>query len=196
MGIKGWLEWFHEEWEDIHWKQHTNTNNFAKNSAAKKIILKQSKYKSMFVCLFVFSSSHVQMRWLDYKEAWGPKNLFFQTVMPEKILKSPWTARRSNQLILNEINPEYSLEGLMLNLKLQYSGHLMWRVNSLEKSLMLRKFEGRRRRRWQRMRWLLASPTQWMWVKQTQGDSEKPCMLQAMRFQSQTQPSDWTTTTT
>ena len=66
----------------------------------------------------------------------------------------PWTARRSNQSLLKEINREYSLEGLMLNLKLQYFGHLMWRANSLEKPLMLGKTEGRRRRRRQRMRWL------------------------------------------
>ena len=64
------------------------------------------------------------------------------------------TARRSNQSVLNEISPEYPLEGLMLKLKLQYFGHLMWRTNSLEKTLMLGKTEGRRRRGWQRMRWL------------------------------------------
>ena len=66
----------------------------------------------------------------------------------------PWTARRSNQLILKEINPEYSLEGLMLKLKLQSFGHLMRRADSLEKTLMLEKTEGRRRRERQRMRWL------------------------------------------
>ena len=71
-----------------------------------------------------------------------------------RLLKIPWTARRSNQSILKEINPEYSLEGLMLKLKLQYFGHLMWRANSLEKTLMLGKIEGKRRRGWQRMRWL------------------------------------------
>ena len=65
-----------------------------------------------------------------------------------------WTARRSNQSILKEINPEYSLEGLMLKLKLQYFGHLMWRADSLEKTLMLGGTRGRRRRRRQRMRWL------------------------------------------
>ena len=69
-------------------------------------------------------------------------------------MRVPWTARRSNQSILKEINPEYSLEGLMLNLKLQYFGHLMQRNDSLEKTLMLRKIEGRRRRGRQRMRWL------------------------------------------
>ena len=69
-------------------------------------------------------------------------------------MRVPWTARRSNQSILKEINPEYSLEGLMLKLKLQYSGHLMRRSNSLEKTPMLGKIKGRRRRGQQRMRWL------------------------------------------
>ena len=71
-----------------------------------------------------------------------------------RLLRVPWTARRSNQSILKEIDPEYSLEGLMLKLKLQYFGHLMWRANSLENTLMLGKNEGRRRRGRQRMRWL------------------------------------------
>ena len=69
-------------------------------------------------------------------------------------LRVPWTARRSNQSILKEISPEYSQEELMLKLKLQYFGHLTWKSNSLEKTLMLGKTEGRRRRGWQRMRWL------------------------------------------
>ena len=69
-------------------------------------------------------------------------------------MRVPWTARRSNQAILKEISLEYSLEGLMLKLKLQYSGHLMQRTDSLEKTQVLGKFEGRRRRGWQRMRWL------------------------------------------
>ena len=72
----------------------------------------------------------------------------------EKTLESPLTARRSNQLILWEINPEYSLEGLRLKLKLKYFGHLMRRTDSFEKTLMLRKIEGRRRRGQQKMRWL------------------------------------------
>ena len=71
-----------------------------------------------------------------------------------RLLRVHWTARRSNQSILKEINPEYSPEGLMLKLKLQYFGHLMRRADSLEKTLMLGKTEGRRRREWQRMRWL------------------------------------------
>ena len=70
-----------------------------------------------------------------------------------RLLRVPWTARRLNQSILKEINLEYSVEGLMLNMKLQYSGHKMWRANSLEKSLVLGKIEGRRKRGQQRMRW-------------------------------------------
>ena len=71
-----------------------------------------------------------------------------------RLLRAPWTARRSNQSILKEISPEYSLEGLMLKLKLQYSGHLMWRTDSFEKILILGKIESGKRRGWQRMRWL------------------------------------------
>ena len=71
-----------------------------------------------------------------------------------RLLEVPWTARRSNQSILKEISPEYSLEGLMLKLKLQNFDHLLWRTDSLEKILLLGKTEGRRRRGWQRMRWL------------------------------------------
>ena len=71
-----------------------------------------------------------------------------------RLLRVPWTARTSNQSILKEINPEYSLEGWMLKLKLQYFSHLMWRTDSLEKTLMLGKIEGRRRRGQQRMRWM------------------------------------------
>ena len=72
----------------------------------------------------------------------------------KRLLRVPWTARRSNQSILKEISPEYSLEGLMLRLKLQYFGHLIWRTDSLEKTLMLGNIESGRRRGWQKMRWL------------------------------------------
>ena len=78
-----------------------------------------------------------------------------------RLLRVPWTARRSNQSILKELSPEYSLEGLMLKLKLQYFGHLMWRADSFEKTLMLGKIEGDRRRGQQRMRWLHGI-TNWM----------------------------------
>ena len=78
-----------------------------------------------------------------------------------RLLRAPWTARRSNQSILKQINPEYSLEGLMFKLKLQYFGHLMRRVDSLEKTLMLGEIGGRRRRGRQKMRWLMSSLTRW-----------------------------------
>ena len=90
----------------------------------------------------------------NHKESWVLKNWCFWTVVLEKTLESPLFARRSNQSIIKEISPLYSLEGLMLKLKLQYSGHLIWRTDSLEKILMLGKIKGRRRRGWQRMRWL------------------------------------------
>ena len=80
-----------------------------------------------------------------------------------RLLRVPWTARKSNHSILKEIDPEYSLEGLMLKLKLQYFGHLMRRTDSLEKTLMLGKIEGKRRSGWQRVRWLnsITNSIQW-----------------------------------
>ena len=93
-------------------------------------------------------------------ESWTIKKAEYQRIDAfelwcwRKLLRVPWTARRSNQSILKEISPEYSLEGLMLKLKLQNFGHRMQRIDSLEKTLMLRKIEGRRRSGWQRMRWL------------------------------------------
>ena len=91
---------------------------------------------------------------LDYEESWAPKNWCFWTVVLEKTLESPLDCKGSNESILKEISPEYSLEGLMLKLKLQYFGHLMCRTDSFEKTLMLGKIKGWRRRGWQRMRWL------------------------------------------
>ena len=89
---------------------------------------------------------------LDHKEGWVQKNWRFWTMCWRRLLRVPWTARRSNQLILKEISPEHSLEGLML--QCQYFGHLIWSTDSLEKTLMLGKTEGRRRRRRRKMRWL------------------------------------------
>ena len=99
-------------------------------------------------------SSHVWMWKVDYEESWVLQNWCFWIVVLEKTFRVPWAARKSNQSILKEISPECSLEGLMLKLKLQYFGHLMQRVHSLEKTLILEKIEGRRRRGWKRMRWL------------------------------------------
>ena len=91
---------------------------------------------------------------LDYKENQHWRKDAFELWCRRRLLRVSWIARRFNHSILKEINPEYSLEGLMLKLKLQYFGHIMWRTDSLEKILILGKIEGRRRRRQQRMRWL------------------------------------------
>ena len=110
-----------------------------------------------------------------------------------RLLRVPWTARRSNQSILKEINPEYSLKGLMLKLKFQYFGHLMWRADSLEKTLMLGKIEGRRRRGRQRMNGWMASLTRWTWLwakSRRQWRAGKPGVLQFMGSQSWTWLSD------
>ena len=109
--------------------------------------------KVRLVKAMVFSSGHLWMWELDYKESWVQKKWCFWTVVLERLLRVPWTARKSNQSILKEISPGCSLEGLMLKLKLQYFDYLMRRADSFEKTLMLGKIEGRRKG-WQRMRWL------------------------------------------
>ena len=109
-------------------------------------------------------------------------------------LRVPWNARRSNQSILKEINSEYSLEGLMLKLKLQYFGHLMWRTNSLKKTLVLGKIDGKRSRGWQRMRWQDGTPTSWTWVWASSGSwwwKGKAGVLQSTGWQRIGQ--DWVT---
>ena len=100
-------------------------------------------------------------------ESWTIKRIdTFELWSWKRFLRVPWTARRSNQSILKEINPGCLLEGLILKLKLQYFGHLMRRTDSFEKTLMLGKIEARRRRGWQRMRWLdgITDSMDWVWV--------------------------------
>ena len=121
-------------------------------------IKKQSHYlanKGPSSLGYGFSSSHVWMWELDHTETWLPKNWCFWTVVLEKTLETPLDCKeikpvnpKGNQ------SPEYSLKAMMLKLKLQYFGHLMWRTDSLEKTLMLGKNEGRRGRGWQRIKWL------------------------------------------
>ena len=119
-------------------KSMTNIENISK-SRDITLLIKVHLNKAM-----VFPCSHVWMWELGLEEGWRID--VFQLWCWRRLLRVPWTARRSYQSILKEMNPEYSLKGLMLKLKLQYFGHLMWRADPLEKTLMLRKTEGKRRR--------------------------------------------------
>ena len=133
---------------------------------------------------------------LNHKKGWALKNWCFRTLVLERLLRVPWTAGRSNQSILKKINPGYSLERLML--KLQYFGHLMWRTDSFEKTLMLGKFEGRRRRGWQRMRWLEgitdSVDMSLSKLQETVKDRKAWCDAAHEVTKNQTWLSNWTTT--
>ena len=129
--------------------------------------------KGLYNQSYGFSSSHVWLWELDHKEGWMWKNWCFWVVVLEKTLESPWTARRSNQSILKEISSEYSLEGLLLKLKLQYFGHLMWWSDSWKRPWCWKRLKAKGEGEGSGRGWdgWIASWTQWTWSEQTPWDS-------------------------
>ena len=151
LGLQNHCRWWLQPWNQRHLllgrKAMTNVDSIFK-SRDVTLPTKVHLVKAMVFPVVMYGceswTQKAECRRIDAFELWCWRRL----------LRVPWTARRSNQSILKEISPEYSLEWLILKLKLQYFGHLMWRTDSLEKTLMLGKIEGRRRRGRQRMRWL------------------------------------------
>ena len=132
------------DWSDLWWQTYTR---FLK---VETLLCWKFQYNQSYD----FSNCHVWMWQLFHNEWWAMNNWWFWTVVLDKILESPLACKEIDQVILKEIKPEYSLEGPILKLNLQHFGQLMWKTDSLEKTLLLEKIEGRRRRGGQRMRWL------------------------------------------
>ena len=151
-GAPKWLQMVLARWNERHLllgrKVMTNLDSILKNRdialPTKVHLVKAMVFPVVMYGCESWTIKKAESRRIDAFELWCWRRL----------LRVPWTARRTNQSILKEISPEYSLEGLILRLKLQYFGHLMWRTDSFEKTLMLGKIEGGRRRGGQRMRWL------------------------------------------
>ena len=160
-------------------------------------IKKQRHYfgnKGPSIQSYGFSNSHVWMWELNHKENWVLKSWYFSTVVLEKTLESPLDSKEIKPVHPKGNQSEYSLEGLMLKLKCQYSGHLLCRTDLLEKTLMLEKIEDRRRRGWQRMRWLvgITNSVTWVWARSSNWlKTEKPGVLQSRGLQ--TVGHDWAT---
>ena len=171
-------------------KPMTNLNNILKS----RDITLLTKVCIVKTVLFLVVMYGCENRTIEKVECWRIEA--FELWCWRRVLRVPWTARRSNESILKEINPEYLLEGLMLKLKLESFGHPMKRTNSLEKTLMLGKIEGRRRRGRQRMRWLDGISGHEFEQNSRSEVKDREAWRVAVHGVVQTQLSDWTTTLT